>query len=580
MAPKGKKKPKFIPSPFDDLGMDLPGVNVPKAQKFDGNVPESPENGLNKAGPGPSLSAEGADLAHEGQPLIEQFDRSSETSPISGVSAYHRPSGEDEPVATPVAPPETTGPQGPVEALAAAVAAKDMDAVRRISGLILPAVPIQYSKNLDLDPNTGGYHVGNSENLTDEDMTAIASFIVQYRTAKSARDRALMYATHAFDSELSEGVQIRMTKIDQANAQANTLLSGTFNLQASVALRRIDAEIAAERFRIQALVDFQAQAGLRQIDYNNDVALLTLGKLLDNASIVEIELIRTQIAKDFETFLIDNDLEKEMGLDKYRTIELNEADANEREDRLKTKNSLIADAQRVRAMEPGDAQLFAAQEMVTKLRGIPLPSEIRWDSTTGTFVNAPGFESRHRSAETMEYLREVKPLFEHLNSMKVAIQISHELNTALHSTQATVDAEAANFRAQMSTGDIDSAEEALAKQRVAETALAVAQEKLVPIRLLMELMANPTVLALARHYGLLGTIEDAIGMKIPFGKGVTAGSPGSVPSQSEWIAMSDGDRTAAFLDWQAITGKSQADFNTLRLQQTPGGPVAGTRFGG
>ncbi len=82
----------------------------------------------------------------------------------------------------------------------------------------------------------------------------------------------------------------------------------------------------------------------------------------------------------------------------------------------------------------------------------------------------------------------------------------------------------------MMTADIDSAEEAAARHKMAETAALASQTKLEHLQMLFGLLQNPIQLGMAKRHGLLGQIESVLGFTINNVPTGPAGGAGTIPT--------------------------------------------------
>ena len=195
----------------------------------------------------------------------------------------------------------------------------------------------------------------------------------------------------------------------------------------------------------------------------------------------------------------------------------------------------------------------------------PMPPGIQWNSQEGGFRARAGFEGREMDATVREWISALTPAFKARDRAGQAVQQANLIQLDL--TARRQDERRANedFRANMLTGDIDSAEEAAARQSMAETSALAAQTKMEHLNMLFSLLQNPVQLGMAKRHGLLGQIEAVLGFtmdNVPVGP---AGGAGSVPNTNEWQTMDSDDQTfslAAYVE----QGGSPDEF--LRLVAT------------
>jgi len=165
----------------------------------------------------------------------------------------------------------------------------------------------------------------------------------------------------------------------------------------------------------------------------------------------------------------------------------------------------------------------------------PTPSGLRWDGATGSFMQRAGFEGREMDFETQQWMAAVAPAFKARDRAEQATQHATGLKTeALVARQAREQADY-DFQQAMLTADIDSAEEAIARQKMAETAQIETETKLQNMQMLFSLLQNPVQLGMAKRHGLLGQLESQLGFTLSNVPDAPAGA--GVPNANEWQTM-------------------------------------------
>lgn len=171
-----------------------------------------------------------------------------------------------------------------------------------------------------------------------------------------------------------------------------------------------------------------------------------------------------------------------------------------------------------------------------------LPSELRWDAEKNDFVNAPGFEGRQRDHNTVRNLNKLKPIFEQRESIRVALEAEAKVQSELNFMERKITFENAELERHLATDDIDSAEEALVRRSMAETARMEQETKMAPLSIVMQLMGDPTQMAFARSYGVLGQLEEVLGIKFPFQTGSQDDGPFQMPTVAQFTDGGETDR--------------------------------------
>ena len=198
----------------------------------------------------------------------------------------------------------------------------------------------------------------------------------------------------------------------------------------------------------------------------------------------------------------------------------------------------------------------------------PSPAGIAWDTGTGTFQQRAGFEGREMDAQTQEWIASVTPAFKARDRAEQAIgqarQLQLESDLRIRERRAADD----DFRQAMMTADIDTAEEAITRQRMAETQQLEVETKMQNMQMLLNLLQNPVQLGMAKRHGLLGQIETALGFQM--GNVPTAPASGaSIPTPEEWSGLDNEDkafRIATFVE----QGGSPEEFMQMIAAGSPG----------
>ena len=324
----------------------------------------------------------------------------------------------------------------------------------------------------------------------------------------------------------------------------------------------------------QGTLDANLQKELQLLELNQRD---TIARLVQQGALDQIEAQKLADL-DLRTLINDQELQNILKLEEEQTADLppsvtDDFVTDELPGRVTEIKGSIND---VLALPPGNDKLAAMRDVMANTEPFLLPSELQWDSQSGQFVDRPGAGFRQRTPELQEYLRQVQDVFMMRDSMQVAIEREAQFVNDMARQQAERDAAAADFQRQMSTGDIDSADEALARQRQAEAALVQAQADLLPMQMLMELLGNPLALASARQFGLLDQIEETLGVKIPFRNSTQAKADGSLPGPEAWGQLSDTQRVLIRAEWMAANGGTEDDFANAMRAQTPGQAGQGT----
>ena len=186
----------------------------------------------------------------------------------------------------------------------------------------------------------------------------------------------------------------------------------------------------------------------------------------------------------------------------------------------------------------------------------PAPVGVMWNSSTATFMQRPGFEGREMDEQTRNWISSVTPAFNARDRSSRAIEESVSLTTAARIQRQEREQADADFREHMLTGDIDSAEESIARQRIAETRQIENETRLQNLHMLFGLLSNPVQLAFAKKHGLLGQIEAVLGFAI---SNVPESATGpSIPNVNEWISMDSEQQQFAIAEFVERGGTPDA----------------------
>ena len=197
----------------------------------------------------------------------------------------------------------------------------------------------------------------------------------------------------------------------------------------------------------------------------------------------------------------------------------------------------------------------------------PSPSGIVWDEANGVFQQRAGFEGREIDAATQQWIATVTPAFKARARAEQATSQATRIQQDLMARQTERQQAEEEFRQNMLTGDIDSAEEANARRVMAETAAIATEQKMEHVKMLMSLIQNPVQLGMAKRHGLLGQIESVLGFTMS-GVPDSSGMVGSVPTMNEWQTM-DSEAQAFNLATYVEQGGSPDEFLRMIAGSVP-----------
>ena len=181
----------------------------------------------------------------------------------------------------------------------------------------------------------------------------------------------------------------------------------------------------------------------------------------------------------------------------------------------------------------------------------PLPAPppgMVWDKASGRFMQRPGQAGRQMDVETQKW----QSMAETVYSMRDRAASISEMGRKLEMETNRREAEKLDldekFREHMLSADIDSAEEVLMKQKIAETEEIANKGKRENLQMVMQLIQNPIALGMAKRHGLLGQIESQLGFTgisdtvpdVPAGAGT--------PNINEWSTMTSVEKAMRVAD--------------------------------
>ena len=197
----------------------------------------------------------------------------------------------------------------------------------------------------------------------------------------------------------------------------------------------------------------------------------------------------------------------------------------------------------------------------------PTPAGILWDRNMGAFQQREGFEGREMDFATQQWMAAVTPAFKARDRAEQATTLATQAQSeAMIRTQERRQAED-DFRQAMLTSNIDTAEEAIARQHMAETAAIASDQKMEHVKMLFNLLQNPVQLGMAKRHGLLGQIEAVLGFTMNNVPEAPAGGAG-VPSANAWQTM-DSENQAFSIAAYVEQGGSPDDFMRMIASSIP-----------
>jgi hypothetical protein len=206
------------------------------------------------------------------------------------------------------------------------------------------------------------------------------------------------------------------------------------------------------------------------------------------------------------------------------------------------------------------------------------PPGMMWDSEMGRFMQRPGFEGREMTDEIQKWIAVSSPAYKLADRAQRLSAVGRQLKLESSSRQREIEIQEERFRQNMLTGQIDSAEEAMAKRTMAEQQEIQDKRKYENLQLLIGLIQNPVSLAMAKRHGLLGQIEGILGIDmgrtvdVPLGDGIVA------PTAEEWNNATPENQAITLATFME-SGMSYFDFERMIKEATLGAGTQAIRYG-
>ena len=371
--------------------------------------------------------------------------------------------------------------------------------------------------------------------------------------AENARAQAERELREALQTGQIEAEQAMQTAGLEAQAAMQTAQINAQNVLQGASLEAEAANLAA---KIQADADAQglaidAETARAQADRDLQLALANL------AGTQALSGIQAQTAAEAAR------------LQARLTTETSFAQQQRQELAIATDPMVVAQARQVAstfvsnlnaALAQGSQGNFeeAATAMAAELP--PPPPGIAWDANVGSFIQRPGFEGREMTPATQEWISATTGAYKARDRAEQAIREGTRLRTESQLRESERQTADEDFRQAMLTSQIDTAEEAITRQRMAESRQIENQTKLDNLQMLFGLLANPVQLGYAKKHGLLGQIEAVLGFAI---SNVPEAAIGPViPNVNEWQTM-DSEQQAFSIANFVEQGGSPTDFMAM-----------------
>ena len=413
--------------------------------------------------------------------------------------------------------------------------------------------------------------------------------------AQISRDEALAMAENQLKRDLNAQAftSLKFELEQQALAQGRQISSDTINAEAQRALDdriaqlQSDEAIAITQARIRAeAAGQQRQITAEQARQQADIELQTNIQMLRSQQ--ELGRLQTEIKAqadmqgrsisseeamaEAQRFL-QTQLQQTTGQQQLQQIA---ATGEEERTTMRLQQEMEAQEREALAITAGQQQVQQARQVGVRYTGNlssalshaassgdyvqaeqalsqmlpPTPPGISWDTATGTFQQREGFQGREMDFATQQFIAAVTPAFKARDRGEIAVREGRRLQQESQIRQMEKQQADEDFRQAMLTDDIDSAEEALARQKMAETSQIENATKLENLQMMLGLIQNPVQLGMAKRHGLLGQIETVLGFKMSNVPESPQGGA-AVPNVNDWAVMDNEEksfRLASFVE--------------------------------
>ena len=223
------------------------------------------------------------------------------------------------------------------------------------------------------------------------------------------------------------------------------------------------------------------------------------------------------------------------------------------------------------ALKSATATKFEDLEAAVSAAMPPVPAGMVWSADSGSLVFRRGYEGRDISPETQREIEQIQPVLRARDrAEKVLVNLqTHKFE--LETTNRTIDNESQRIRDALATGDIVEAEEAAYIRRNAETSAIVMRAKNEKYSMVLQLIQSPVALGLAKHTGILASIQADLGFEISNVPTID-GDAAAVPTINDWLNYTPEEKSLKQALWVQETGGDLETLQQLIQGTAPGGP--------
>ncbi len=216
------------------------------------------------------------------------------------------------------------------------------------------------------------------------------------------------------------------------------------------------------------------------------------------------------------------------------------------------------------------AKFSQMQTWAAKVSGMQVPDGVVWNEQVGDFVLRQGFGGRKLTPEAIQSLASLRSVYQMRDNMMVVAELENETHLSIREADEKARNSERLFREAIQSGNISSAEQALAVQRIAEADKLEQERKLLPIKMGLEFFSNPVLMGLAQFYGFTSTLEDALGIKFPPSNLSAAKGDARAFGLQDFLKADEATRNIMQAAFSSQTGGGQQEFFKSIMAGAPG----------
>ncbi len=221
------------------------------------------------------------------------------------------------------------------------------------------------------------------------------------------------------------------------------------------------------------------------------------------------------------------------------------------------------------------AKFAKMQEWSAQVGSLQVPAGVTWNPQTGDFVLREGFGGRKLTPEAVEYMASIRGAFQMRDNIMQVAEVEQQTHLQIQAQDTIRRNQEQAFNDAIQSGNISSAEQALAVQRIAESDKLKAEQKLLPIQMGLQLFSNPVMLGLAQFYGFTAQLEEALGIQLPTSNFGKANGDATAFGLEDFLKADQATRGIMQATFSSQTGGGQDEFFKSIMSGAPAQAAAG-----